>query len=170
MKKNPLRAKKWWNGKKTRVGSKNALNRNFKPNKGISVRVKSPTKLKKELDKWFSLYIRNKYAKNGTVYCYTCNKPCTVKTIQCGHFVPRQYLATRWDEDNCRPQEAGCNVWGRGQLLDFEENLIAEIGKDKVEALKQKRHQILKLSPQWYLEKIEYYKKKVELLTSSQNS
>ena len=62
-----------------------------------------------------------------------------------GDFVSRQYLVTRWDEDNCRPQCVGCNLWGRGQLLDFEENLTNELGKEKVEALKESRHLILKL-------------------------
>ena len=82
--------------------------------------------------------------------------------MQCGHFVPRQYLATRWSENNCRPQCVGCNVWGRGQLLDFEENLIEEIGKKGVEKLKHSRHQILKLDANWYLDKIAYYARLLE--------
>lgn len=113
-------------------------------------------KLKKELDTIFSKYIRAKFPKR----CYTCKKPAT--TLQCGHFVSRQYLATRWSEDNCRPQCWGCNGFGKGQLLDFEENLIGELGKDKVEALKKSRHKTLKLDRAWYEEKIEHYKKLIK--------
>lgn len=114
--------------------------------------TKIVSKLKKELDAVFSKYIRAKYPK----YCYTCNKPSD--KLQCGHFIPRIYLATRWEEMNCRPQCWGCNGYGRGQTLIFEENLIAEIGKKRVEALKKKRHQITKLSPSWYQEQIDHYK------------
>ncbi len=99
----------------------------------------------------FSLYIRAKYAK----YCYTCNRPSD--KLQCGHFVPRIYLPTRWEEDNCRPQCAGCNIWGRGQLLDFEENFKEELGEDRVEELKQQRNQLLKLKPDWYQSQIAVY-------------
>lgn len=111
----------------------------------------TPSKLKKKLDAIFSLYIRAKYAK----YCYTCNKPSD--RLQCGHFIPRIYLATRWDENNCRPQCAGCNIWGRGQLLDFEENLIAELGTEKVQALKDKRHELWKLDRTFYEENIKRF-------------
>ena len=113
--------------------------------------VKSTAKLKKELDRVFSKWIRQKFPK----FCYTCRQPND--KLQCGHFVPRQYLATRWSEDNCRPQCWGCNGFGGGKLLDFEEHLIEELGKKKVEALKQSRHQILKLDEAWYLTEIEKY-------------
>lgn len=113
----------------------------------------STAKLKKELDSVFSLYIRAKYPK----VCYTCGKVGT--TLQCGHFIPRQYLATRWEEDNCRPCCIGCNIFGYGQLLDFEEHLKKDLGEERIEEMKRSRHQILKLSTGWYLEKIAYYKK-----------
>ena len=65
---------------------------------------KTKTWYKKKLDSVFSRYIREKYEKDGKVPCYTCPHIGTVKTMQCGHFVPRQHMSTRWDEDNCRPQ------------------------------------------------------------------
>ena len=77
--------------------------------------------------------------------------------------MPRQYLATRWSEENCRPQCVGCNLFGGGQLLDFEENLINEISKKKVDNLKHSRHEILKLDREWYLTKIDYYEKLLEV-------
>lgn len=108
-------------------------------------------KLKKKLDVIFSQYIRAKFPK----ICYTCKKPND--KLQCGHFVSRQYLATRWSEDNCRPQCWGCNGFGGGKLLDFEENLIKELGKKKVEDLKKSRHLTLKLDREWYEEKLSTY-------------
>lgn len=90
--------------------------------------------------------------------CYTCKRIFPLKKLQNGHFVPRIYLATRWDENNCRPQCVGCNIWGRGQLLDFEEHLIAEIGPKKVAELKAKRNEIWKLNREWYEEQIARYR------------
>ena len=113
---------------------------------------KSLSQLKKELDKVFSLYIRATYPKR----CYTCGRE---GTLQCGHFVARSYLATRYDEDNCRPQCVGCNIFGGGKPLDFEENLIKEIGRVRVDLLKKARHEITIRTPEWYEKQIAYYKR-----------
>lgn len=102
------------------------------------------SKLKKKLDKVFSLYIRSKYPKN----CYTCGRTNVV--LQCGHFISRNHLITRWNENNCRPQCVGCNIWGGGKPLDFEENLKAELGDNVVEEMKHSRHTILKMTPHDY--------------------
>jgi len=51
-----------------------------------------------------------------------------------------------------------------GKVLDFEEHLVEELGRDKVEELKQRRHLVVKLDHVWYLEKIQYYKDKIEEL------
>jgi hypothetical protein len=122
-------------------------------------REKTQVQLKKELDSVFSLYIRTKYADPaGNSKCYTCGKWGTIKTMQCGHFISRQYLATRWHENNTRNQCAGCNLFGNGKPLDFEENLKKELGSKYVENMKKSRHEVLKLDRNWYKEKIEHYK------------
>lgn len=115
-------------------------------------------KLKKTLDSIFSQYIRRKYAdENGMVKCYTCPRIFHWKEIQNGHFISRSYLATRFDENNCRPQCVGDNIFGHGRPLDFEENLKKELGSDYVEAMKLKRHLTVKLDRQWYINRIEEY-------------
>lgn len=142
------------------VRSKQATKRakiNSKPLKAKKLvkprkKEKTQAELKKELDKYFSLYIRKIFPHQ----CYTCGK--TEGLMQCGHFVSRQYLATRWSVDNCRPQCWGCNGFGNGKPLDFEERLKKELGSEYVENMKASRHQVLKLDRQWYLEKISYYK------------
>ena len=113
---------------------------------------KSMAWYKKELDRVFSLYVRKIYPK----VCYTCGKQA--ERLQCGHYISRQYLATRWSIENCRPQCWGCNGYGKGQPLIFEEKLKAEYGNDFVEKLKASRHQIIKLDIPWYMEAIEKYK------------
>lgn len=128
-------------------------------NKPKKARSKTQAQLKKELDRVFSIYIRTKHSdKDGNNHCYTCGKAGTIKTMQCGHFVSRQYLATRWHENNCRIQCAGCNLFGNGKPLDFEEQLKKELGSDYVEEMKASRHQSLKLDRNWYQEQIDKYK------------
>jgi hypothetical protein len=115
-------------------------------------KVKTQAKLKKELDTVFSLYVRQIYPK----VCYTCNKPA--ERLQCGHYISRQYLVTRWSIDNCRPQCWGCNGYGKGQPLIFEEKLKKEYGNDFVENMKASRHQMMKVDRHWYQEQIDKYK------------
>ena len=122
---------------------------------------KTTSQLKKELDRWFSIYIRLKYADdNGMVACYTCGSKKNWKELQNGHFVSRGYLATRFDETNVRVQCWGCNGFGGGRLAVFATKLEAEGISTK--DLYRKAQEITKYYP--YAEKIEYYKSKVELL------
>ena len=94
----------------SRKPKKKPAKRNSKPKKR---KEKTQAQLKKELDRVFSIYIRTIQSdENGENTCYTCGKAGTIKTMQCGHFVSRQYLATRWNVDNCRIQCAGCNLFG----------------------------------------------------------
>lgn len=123
-------------------------------------------KLKKKLDAIFSKYIRWKHAKDGICTCFTCGKQLEVKRIQNGHFIPRNILITRFDENNCRPQCVGCNMFGNGKFLDFRENLVKELGEDKVKEMEASRFKTMKVDNQWYKEKIEYYKEKVKKLSS----
>lgn len=118
---------------------------------------KSLSKYKKKLDSIFSKYIRLKYGPK----CYTCPHE---QGNQCGHFVIRQYLATRWEEDNCRPQGFGCNVRGKGMILEFEERLIQELGATRVQELKDARKILMKPDEKFYTEQILLYQEEVKEL------
>lgn len=113
--------------------------------------------LKKELDRVFSIYIRQKYSKDGMVKCYTCTTIKPIKEMQNGHWIPRNNLSTRFSEENCRPQCVGCNMFNKGRPDVFAVNLIKE-GIDIVK-LQQTKYRIFKVDLFWYEEKIEYYKK-----------
>ena len=82
--------------------------------------MKTLSKLKKDLDKWFSLYIRLRYADgNGYTECYTCGKIDHYKKMQCGHFLSRRYHTTRWNTTNCQVQCVGCNMFRAGEQYKF---------------------------------------------------
>ena len=125
---------------------------------------KTLPKLKKDLDTVFSKYIRLRDSENGYGHCFTCLKLLQWKEGHCGHFIPRNVLNTRWNEDNCRLQCVGCNLYGNGKVFDFEENLLKQIGEDAVSTLKHMRNQPLKVNRAWYEEMIELYKLKVKEL------
>lgn len=113
-------------------------------------------KLKEKLDAVFSKYIRHKYAdEKGYVKCYTCSTIKPINKMQNGHWIPRNNLATRFSEDNCRPQCVACNMFQKGKPDVFAVNLIQE-GIDIVE-LQQSRYAVLKVDTTWYKIQIEKY-------------
>lgn len=123
---------------------------------------RSIAKLKKELDRLFSIFIRHR--DKGK--CYTCPKKTeSWRDLQCGHFVPRQYLATRYDEVNCHAQCYACNMLYNGQPSAFAAKLEREYGKGTVEALEAKRRLITKDFPYEYW--IEVYREKVDAIDES---
>ena len=127
--------------------------------------MKSISKLKKELDKWFSLYIRLRDATNeGMVQCFTSNRVYHYKQIHAGHFMSRRCLSTRWCEINVQPQSAADNLFGQGEQFKFGLNLDAKYGEGTAEELQYKAKTIQKFSRVDYEEKISYYKELVKNL------
>jgi len=123
------------------------------------------SKLKKELDKYFSLFIRLRDADYmGFVKCYTSGRLYHYKNIHAGHFISRKCLSTRWCEVNVQPQSAADNLFGQGEQYKFSKALDSEYGEGTAEELQQKSRQMLKLSRIDYEEKISYYKDLVDKL------
>lgn len=118
----------------------------------------------KKLDEWFSKFIRLSYADDtGQVACYTCGRKNHWKKMQCGHFMSRAKYATRWDEDNCRPQCYGCNMRQQGQQYLFSLNLNKE-QPGLAERMRIKSMQTVKFTTPQLLEKIEHYRQEVRTL------
>jgi hypothetical protein len=128
--------------------------------------MKSISKLKKELDKWFSLYIRLRDADSlGFVQCFTCQRFKHYKSgMQNGHFQSRSFMSTRFDEENCQPQCVGCNMFKSGEQYKFSVNLDNKYGEGKAKELEFKARQIQKFTRVDYEESISYYKSLVEKL------
>tara|TARA_R100001530_G_scaffold98729_2_gene68593 strand:- start:245 stop:649 length:405 start_codon:yes stop_codon:yes gene_type:complete len=127
--------------------------------------MKSVSKLKKELDKWFSLYIRLREAnEEGISQCFTCGKVDHYKKLQCGHFQSRRYLSTRFNETNCQVQCVGCNMFKAGEQFKFHIYLDAKYGEDTSINLQHKAMQSVKITRVEYQEYITYYKNAVNNL------
>jgi hypothetical protein len=132
--------------------------------------IKTISKLKKELDKWFSLYIRLRDATDmGVVQCFTCGKIAHYKSgMQCGHFQSRRFMATRYDERN-QIQCVKCNMFEQGEQFKFGLNLDAKYGLGTAEELQLKARQTFKMSRSDYEEKITYYKSVVNKIKQEKN-
>ncbi len=128
-------------------------------------KVGSLSRLQKNLDAIFSRFIRLRAAdKDGNVACFTCYHIYPYKKLHNGHYVLRGYKSVRWNEDNCRPQCGVCNLWRKGEPVTFRENLVKELGEEKVKEIELKRHELFKVTAEWLQEKINLYTEKVKLL------
>jgi len=127
---------------------------------------KTISKLKKELDKWFSLFIRIKESNEyGYVQCITCSVVRFYKDgMQNGHFQSRRFMATRFNEENCSTQCIKCNMYSQGEQYKFGLAIDAKYGEGTAEELEFLARTIHKVSRVEYEEQISYYKNLVENL------
>ncbi len=127
--------------------------------------MKTISKLKKDLDKVFSLYIRLRYAsKDGIVKCFTCDKTAHYKKMHAGHFMSRKHHATRWNEDNVQVQCPKCNLFGQGEQYAFGKLLDIRIGDGKAEELQELSRTTVKYMRFEYEDMIKHYKEKVNAI------
>tara|TARA_R110002012_G_scaffold68530_1_gene178115 strand:+ start:346 stop:759 length:414 start_codon:yes stop_codon:yes gene_type:complete len=122
---------------------------------------KTISKLKKELDKYFSLYIRLREATDtGLCQCFTCGKVAHYKTggMQCGHFQSRKHLSTRWNEQNCQVQCVGCNMFKQGEQWKFGLQIDLKYGQSTSNDLEFLATQTYKKARWEYEDDISYYK------------
>ena len=81
-------------------------------------------------DKVFSLFIRLRDSDDwtGVGQCITCNGFRHFKKADCGHFIKRQYLPTRYDEKNCNLQCKHCNAFEQGLNEVYEKRINEKHG------------------------------------------
>lgn len=127
--------------------------------------MKTISKLKKDLDKVFSLYIRLRHAsKDGIVKCFTCNKTAHYKKMHAGHFMSRKHHATRWNEDNVQVQCPKCNLFGQGEQYTFGKLLDVRIADGTAEELQELSRTTVKYMRFEYEDMIKHYKEKVNAI------
>lgn len=97
------------------------------------------SKLIHKLDRIFSEFIRLRYAKNGIVRCFTCGKYDDWRNTDCGHYIKRQNMATRYEEMNCKPQCKRCNWLLQGADVVFRQRLVSEYGEYKITLLEARK-------------------------------
>lgn len=132
------KAKKLAKSNKAKIDNQKNFNRETKRRKEL---IKKRTgkngfydNLKTELHK----YIKHVLRKGEP--CYTCGKPQSPSdsggAFHVGHFIPQKQVdPRRFMLMNLRIQCYKCNVHGSGMRAEYRQNLIEEIGIDKVEWL-----------------------------------
>lgn len=135
----------------------------------VSSRKKMPSyeqkerkRLIKELDKYYSIYVRYSASdKNGYTTCYTSGIKLPWRQLDAGHWQSRRYQQTRWDLDNIRPQSRFDNRNLGGNYKVYTPKLTAELGITKVEEIKFKAHNGGKMTTMDMEEKLMEIKKKL---------
>ena len=96
---------------------------------------KEKQRLIKKLDKVFSLYIRKRDSDDGVFKCCSCGVAKPYEQMDCGHYVNRRAMATRWREDNSHGQCRNCNRFKEGNATGYTLFMINRYGADRIELL-----------------------------------
>lgn len=114
----------------------------FGTGKGKKSKDSPKTKAMKKADEIFSRYIRLKhheYIIGNDVYCMCidCGIIKHIKNIDNGHYHGRGNKATRYLEDNCRPECKKCNYHQGSDHTNFGNKLLTELGAERFEEIRQ---------------------------------
>jgi len=119
---------------------------------------------KAKLDKVFSEYIRKRDTKNGVFRCISCARLLPYEQADCGHYINRQHMATRFDEMNCNAQCRHCNRFSEGNMSGYRFGLVKKYGEQKVVLLESKKNSVRKFSDFEFQVLIKYYKEEIKKL------
>ena len=118
-------------------------------------------------DQWASRYTRLKNSSNGVCICYTCGNPKEITELDTGHYIGRGHYATRWDENNLKPQCKKCNMYRHGEPAKFRARLLVDLGKEKLEEMEFKGMQTIKYSTEEIREIAKEYREKANELAKT---
>lgn len=123
------------------------------------------TRLKERLDRIFSEFIRLRDSdERGLASCISCGKTVHWKEADCGHFVNRSHMSTRYDEKNCNLQCRSCNRFDEGNNIGYMKGLIKKYGPSVIDELETLKGQTSRLSEFDYKVLIEHYKREAKKL------
>lgn len=106
-------------------------------------------------DRWFSKYIRLRDHGASVL-----SGPNPDKVMNCGHIMRREYMATRWDEENAFCITAGENINHEQRPQHLNNWVIATFGYEYYEKLSRKAITGGDLTTQEILEIAEHWKNK----------
>jgi hypothetical protein len=123
-----------------------------------------------KLDRAFSDYIRQRDCLPGTEInvCISCGKTQYWKESDCGHYVNRKHMSTRFNEKNCNAQCKYCNRFCEGNMSGYTLGLIKKYGADIIEFLVYLKNKTVKYSQFEIDELTKYYKLKTKELIIKQ--
>lgn len=126
----------------------------------------SQSKMKtSDADKWFSRFIRLRASdKNGVGRCVCCGKLNSIVKMDCGHYVKRQFMATRFSEVNCQLVCKHCNNFLQGNDARFREYLVKQYSEEQIQLIESSKRQVAKLGHSGIDEIAKIYEEKTNAL------
>lgn len=121
--------------------------------------------LKDKLDRVFSIYISLRDCnKEGYCKCISCGKVEHWKNVDCGHYVNRSHMGTRYSERNCNAQCRSCNRFDEGNNIGYTRGLIHKYDIKVLSELEVKKHTQTFMKAFDYEVLIDHYNKEVNKL------
>lgn len=117
-----------------------------------------------DLDGVFSHFIKLRDTHNGRIKCFICGASMTFAEAQCGHFIDRDQMPTRFDEHNCHAVCEGCNCFDANHKERYAAMILVKYGHDEIERLHHKSKGLQKYMRFEIDELIGHYKKRVSEL------
>lgn len=114
---------------------------------------KTNSQLKKEADRVFSIYIRQRDGGR----CFTCGVRKPWKEQQNGHYVSRGFNSLRFDERNCNCQCVSCNVFRYGAMDVYALALQRKYGPDILKELAREKRKTKQYGKKDLIELIKKY-------------
>ena len=106
------------------------------PKKVKKPKVKSVSKLKKDLWKLVSEYVRRRASDfRGNADCVTCGRTYHWKQLQGGHFIPGRHNAILFDLRHIHPQCYACNVPMKGNPRKYDAYMRENYGEKVIKEL-----------------------------------
>ncbi|MBP3679514.1 MAG: recombination protein NinG [Bacteroidaceae bacterium] len=127
-------------------------------------------KLREKLDRVFSQYIRLRDMLPGNVFqCISCGRIKPINQADCGHYINRQHMATRFSEVNCNAQCRSCNRFDEGNMSGYRAGLVRKYGETQVVLLESMKNDVRKYSDFEYEALIKHYQYKIKMLLAQKN-
>ena len=109
-----------------------------KEKKELKEKLKTKSDYEKDLERIFNRFIRIRDSRHS---CISCNATAGTFKLTAGHYFPAgSYKNLRFDEENVHGQcWFNCNKNKHGNLSEYKIGLIAKIGKERFNALEERR-------------------------------
>ena len=121
--------------------------------------------LMNKLDTVFSEFIRLRDSRDdGTFVCISCGRLLPYEQADCGHYIKRKHMSTRFSEKNCNAQCRSCNRFDEGNIQGYRRGLVAKYGEQAVILLEASKNRINKIAEFEYQAMIDHYRKEVKRL------
>lgn len=121
--------------------------------------------LMNKLDTVFSEFIRLRDSRDdGTFVCISCGRLLPYEQADCGHYINRKHMSTRFSEKNCNAQCRSCNRFDEGNIQGYRRGLVAKYGEQAVLMLEASKNRINKIAEFEYQAMIDHYRKEVKRL------